>query len=221
MAYIPPLPVQQPSLPPRVADRRRRGQDRRQGWVARPETAPLIVPSPASTPGTFAAVAPAIVGPSPASTPGAFVLPTRSPTFNLVPRTIGRDEDQDLVAPLLDVPYDPAMFSVNGSGSWTVPASSLQTYAYQRLGHLVAFMFYTNPTTIAGTVNSLNVRLPISPVIRLGTAGVNLSTEVAIAESGPPSQGGVADNVVTIYRLSGSAFTPGSLLVAFSLYYFV
>jgi hypothetical protein len=198
--------------PPPAQDRR--SVDRRQTDRRQPRT-PVIVPS--------------IVLPSEASLPGAYVEGTRSPMFNFVPRTIGRAEDEDLISPLIDVPYDPTMFVLPAGGTWTVPVSSFNTCAYQRIGHLVTFTFYLYPTTIAGTVNYLQVRLPIRPAVRLTETAVNIGTGstdmlgLGIANTGP---GAASSDFVSIYLFSFSTgtqtnFPPGQLAIVLTLAYFV
>jgi hypothetical protein len=180
---------------------------------------------PQVTPRDGPSITPSIVIPSPATTPGAYVLPTRSPTFDFVPRTIGRAEDEDLITPLITVPYDATMFGVWGTGTLTVTPAQFYYCAYQRLGHVVVFSIEVN-CSVTGTPSQLTVRLPIGPAVQFGSGpayyGGNNTMMVFTQAANSIPDGWVYSRYANCLPFSGGTFAAGSVSdIQFTLIYFI
>lgn len=107
--------------------------------------------------------------PSDATIPGT--LPSFEPAaLAVVPRTIGRQEVDALLgfvgATTVNIPYNAGDFSAVSGGTWTVP-SAPSPYAFVQAGHVLLYTIEIDTSTIAGTVNWLQVALPLTA---MGTA---------------------------------------------------
>jgi len=115
----------------------------------------------------------------------------------------------------VDAPVNPADFTT-ASGSWTITAPAVSTFAYRLSGKTLQIAFYVTGSTIAGAPTSLDVKVPAGYVI----GGRSLAAPFNYFNGAVGVGWGLAASGTTIklYKdILGTAWTAGTAHVTFVL----
>jgi hypothetical protein len=126
-----------------------------------------------------------------------------------------------------DAAYSPAwvampFFSYNfivnsGTGTWTVAAGDLVTFAYLKVGAVTHVQIYIAASTLSSTPNNLGIILPAA----IGTPRYHSKQAITIMQASASAGVGhvyQSDTKILIARdLAGTPFASGNLIVAANL----